>query len=111
MKNQLQLIMEPTSWYVVWFAFPNEDWIHPQPLTVCGVEYAALHPVSMEILRSCCPPPPTPPLSTPPPMLLHKRDLGQGVHVCVCVGYNGVLTGAHTRMTPLTDMLMLLWYY
>lgn len=52
-KNLLQLIMESTAWCVVWFGFPNEDWIHPQSLTVRRAEYAALQPVSMEILRSC----------------------------------------------------------
>lgn len=55
-KNRLQLIMESTSWCVVWFAFPNEDWIQPQPLTVHGLEYAALRLVSMEMLLSCCTP-------------------------------------------------------
>lgn len=65
-------------------AFPNEDWIHPQSLTVVG--YAALQPVSMEIL--CCsvhPPPPPSSVHFYQTGLLYERDLGQAMHVCVYV--------------------------
>lgn len=34
-KKLLQLIMESAAWCAVWFGLPNEDWIHPQSLTVC----------------------------------------------------------------------------
>lgn len=65
-KKLLQLIMESTARCVVWFDFPNEDWIHPQSLTVHCAGYAALQPVSMEILRSCSVPPPPLLLYIPP---------------------------------------------
>lgn len=66
--------MESTSWCVVWFAFPNEDWIHPQCLTVHGLEYAALRPVSMEMLVS---PPLLPHTHTKPLSIASKPSLPQ----------------------------------
>lgn len=106
-KNLLQLIMESTSWCVVWFGSPNEDWIHPSSLTVRWAEYAALQPVSMEMLRSCSSPPTPQHCHRPPPPSAVRstkqccfiRGIWARVCMCACVGYNGVLTGRHTPVS------------
>lgn len=76
--------MESTAWCVVWFGFPNEDWIHPQSLTVHRVEYAALQPVSMEILRSCSVSPPPLFCCTFYQTVLLQRGIWARVCMCVC---------------------------
>lgn len=92
--------MKSTAWCVVWFGFPNEDWIHPWSLTVCRVGYAALQPVSMEILRSCSVPTPHPP--PPPSSAVHSYgDLGQGVFVCVHTIQQCVRSHKHAFLMPL----------
>lgn len=89
---------------MAWFSFPNENWIHPLSLTVCRAGYAALQPVSMEILRSCSVPTPQPPptSSNPPPTssAVHScGDLGQSM--CVCVIQH--LVNRHTSMYGVID--------
>lgn len=78
--------MESTAWCVVWYGFPNEDWIHPQSLTVRRVEYAALQPVSMEILRSCS-------VFFTPPSAVHSTKqccFIRGIWAMVCMRVCGI---------------------